>query len=310
MNDSLIHAQLHQTGRGALLLKLAELTAESPHHYAASRELEDASNMTEQDVRYQLSKLRESDLVVAGESMAGGWRPTPEGTRIAAGLQASLDNGQLRLEHTMRTILAKLTAAGGQATRNAWMDWDLHEEGRAPVPFDDRVQALDLLEEGRFTTSMNGQAPHLRVRITSRGQAVLARHDVLLTGAMFEHGQTTNVDQRIGIQTQTFHNDGGAVQTGDHAVQNITITNSQVERINDGIAATRVALAREDLDEHVRTEVSAAVDELEAAAAQQAEQGVLHALFTKATMAAAGAAGSAAGGAVFQNLAAIGAAIV
>lgn len=311
MNDSHIHAQLHQSGRGALLLKLVELTAESPHHYAASRELEDVSNMTEQNVRYQLGKLRESDLVIADESMAGGWRPTPEGSRIAAGLQSSLEEGQLRLEHTMRTILANLKAAGGEATRDDWMSWELQENGRTPVALDEREQALDLLEESKYTKSLNAlQASHLRVEITSRGRTALMRPEALLTSGLFDHGQATNVDQRIGIQAQTFNNDGGAVQTGDHAVQNITITNAQVERINEGIVATREVLAREDLDETVSTEVSTVIDELEAAAAQQAEMGVLHALITKATVAAAGAAGSAAGGAVIQSLAAIGAAIV
>lgn len=311
MNDSHIHAQLHQSGRGALLLKLVELTAESPHHYATSQEVEDASNMTEQNVRYHLGKLRESDLIVAGESMAGGWRPTPEGTRIAAGLQSSLEGGQLRLEHTMRTILANLKAAGGEANCDEWMSWELHEDGRTPVTLDEREHALDLLEETKYTKSLNAwQASHVRVEITSHGRTALMRPDVLLTSRLFDRGQPTNVDQRIGIQAQTFHNDGGAVQAGDHTIQNITITNAQIERINEGIASVREVLAREDLDERVRTEVSAVVDELEAAAGQQAEAGVLHALITKATMAAAGAAGSAAGGAVIQSLAAIGAAIV
>ena len=266
--------------------------------------------MTEQNVLYQLGKLRESDLVVADESIAGGWRPTPEGSRIAAGLQSSLEEGQLRLEHTMRTILANLKAAGGEAKRDDWMSWELHEDGRTPVARDEREQALDLLEELKYTKSLNAlQASHVRVEITSRGRTALMRPDALLTSGLFDHGQATNVDQRIGIQTQTFNNDGGAVQTGDHTVQNITITNAQVERITEGIAAPREVLAREDLDEPVRTDVSTAIDELEAATNQQAEKGVLHALITKATMAAAGSAGSAAGGALIQTLATIGAAL-
>ncbi|MFC5298507.1 hypothetical protein [Brachybacterium tyrofermentans] len=191
------------------------------------------------------------------------------------------------------------------------MSWDLHEGGRAHVALDEREQALDILEESKYTESLNAlQASHVRVEITSRGRMALMRPDVLLTSGLFDGGQTTSFDQRVGIQAQTFNNDGGAVQTGDHTVQNITITNAQVERIGEGIAATREVLAREDLDEHVRAEVSAAVDELEAAAAEKAETGVLHQLITKATMAAAGAAGSAAGGAVIQSLASIGAAIV
>ncbi|WP_299306176.1 hypothetical protein [uncultured Brachybacterium sp.] len=311
MNDSHIHAQLHQSGRGALLLKLVELTAESPQHYASHRELAKPFDMSDRDAFYQIGRLRDADLAVPNDRASGGWRPTPEGTRIATGLQSSLEEGQLRLEHTMRAILTNLKDAGGESDRDDWMSWDLHEEGRAPVPLEDREQALDLLKEAEYTTSIDTlQASHLRIEITSRGRAVLTRHDVLLTGGMFEHGQTANFDQRIGIQAQTFHNDGGAVQTGDHAVQNITITNAQVERINESIAAIREVLAREDLDESVRTEVSAAVDELEAAARQQVETGVLHALFTKATMAAASAAGSAAGGALIQSLAAIGTALI
>ncbi|MCG7310981.1 hypothetical protein [Brachybacterium sp. ACRRE] len=311
MNDSHTHAQLHQSGRGELLLKLAEVTAGVPGGYAAHQRLAESSDMTERDVLYQLGKLSDADLADSSGRVSGGWRLTPEGTRIAAGLRASLEEGQLRLEHTMRTILENLKAAGGEATRDDWMSWDLHEDGHTPVALDEREQALDLLEDTKHTKSLNTlQASHLRVEITSRGRTALMRPDVLLTSGLFDHGQTTNFDQRIGIQAQTFHNDGGAVQTGDHTVQNITITNAQVERINEGIAATREVLAQEDLDERVRTEVSAAVDELEAAAADQAETGVLHQLITKATMAAAGAAGSAAGGAVIQSLAAIGAAIV
>lgn len=309
MNDSVIHAQLHHSGRGDLLLKLAEMTAEDRGDYAAHQRLAEAADMTEHDVLYQLGKLRDADLAIPSGRASGGWRLTPEGARIAAGLQASLEEGQLRLEHTMRAILANLKASDGRAARAAWMSWNLHEDGRAAVTHDERLQALDLLLDGKFISSLRAQAPHLGIEITSFGRTVLARPDVLLTGGLFERGQTTNVDQRIGIHAQTFHNDGGAVQTGDHTVQNITITNSQIERINEGIAATRAVLTRKDLDEHMRAEVSAAVDELEAAAAQQAEKGVLHGLLTKATVAAAGAAGNAAGGAIFQSLATIGAAI-
>lgn len=311
MTDSHTHAQLHQSGRGELLLKLAEMTAGMPGGYAAHQSLAESSDMAERDVLYQLGKLSDADLAVPSGRMSGGWRLTPEGARIAAGLRTSLEEGQLRLEHTMRSILQNLKAVGGEATRDDWMSWDLHEDGRAPVAPDEREQALDLLEEEKYTKSRNTlQASHLRVEITSRGRTALMRPDVLLTSGLFDRGQTTNFEQRVGIQAQTFHNDGGAVQTGDHSIQNVTITNAQVERISEGIAATREALAREDLDELVRSEVSAVVDELEAAAAEQAETGVLHQLITKATMAAAGAAGSAAGGAVIQSLAAIGAAIV
>lgn len=311
MNDSHIHAQLHQSGRAELLLELAKMTAGVPGGYAAHQSLAETFDMTERDVLYQLSKLTDADLAAPSGRMSGGWRPTPEGARIAAGLRVSLEEGQLRLEHTMRTILRILKAAGGEATRDDWMSWDLHENGRTPVALDEREQALDILEESKYTDSLNAlQASHLRVEITSRGRMALMCPDVLLTSGLFDGGQTTTFDQRVGIQAQTFNNDGGAIQTGDHTVQNITITNAQVERISEGITATRAVLAREDLDEHVRAEVSAAVDEIEAAAAEQAETGVLHALITKATMAAAGAAGSAAGGAVIQSLATIGAAII
>lgn len=311
MTDSHTHAQLHQSGRGELLLKLAEMTDGVPGGYVAHQGLADSSDMTEPDVLYQLGKLSDADLAVSSGRMSGGWRLTPEGARIAAGLRTSLEEGQLRLEHTMRGVLQNLKAAGGEATRDDWMSWDLHEDGRAPVALDEREQALDLLEEEKYTKSLNAlQASHLRVEITSRGRTALMRPDALLTSGLFDRGQTTNFEQRVGIQAQTFNNDGGAVQTGDHSTQNITITNAQVERISEGIAATREILAQEDLDELVRAEVSAAVDELEAAAAEKSETGVLHALITKATMAAAGAAGSTAGGAVIQSLAAIGAAIV
>lgn len=311
MNDSNIHAQLHHSGRGELLLKIAEMTVGVPGGYVAHQGLAESSDMTERDVLYQLGKLSDADLAVSSGRMSGGWRLTPEGARIAAGLRTSLEEGQLRLEHTMRSALENLKAAGGEATRDDWMSWDLHEDGRAPVALGEREQVLDLLEEEKYIKSLNAlQASHLRVEITSRGRTALMRPDVLLTSGLFDRGQTTNFEQRVGIQAQTFNNDGGAVQTGDHSTQNITITNAQVERISEGIAATREVLAREDLDEIVRSEVSAVVDELEAAAAEQAETGVLHQLITKATMAAAGAAGSAAGGAVIQSLAAIGAAIV
>lgn len=311
MNDSHIHAQLRQSGRGELLLRIAEMTAGDPDEYAAHQKLADYFSMTEKDVLYQLGKLSEADLAVSSGSLAGGWRPTPEGTRIAAGLRASLEDGQLRLEHTMRTILENLKAAGGEATRDDWTSWALHEDRRKPVTLDEREQALELLEELKQIKSLNSlQASHLRVDITSRGRAALMRPDILLTSSLFDRAQTTNVDQRVGIQARTFHNDGGAVQTGDHSIQSITITDAQVEHIREGIVATRKALSREDLDEHIRSEVSAVVDELEAAAGQQVEPGALHALITKATLAAAGAAGSAAGGAVIQGLVSIGAAIV
>jgi len=310
MNDSRTHAQLHRSGQGELLLMLAEMSAAVPGDYVAHHRLAESSGMTERDVLYQLGKLRDADLVASSSRMSGGWRLTPEGARIAAGLRTSLEEGQLRLEHTMRTVLDHLKAAGGEATRDDWTSWDLHEATRTPVGSDEREQALDLLEELKYTTSLNAlQASHLRVEITSRGRTALMRPDVLLTGGMFDHANATNVDQRIGIQAQTFHNDGGAVQVGDYNIQNISITDAQVERVNDGIAAAREVLAREELDDRVRIEVSAAVDEIEDAARQRADAGVLHALLTKATMAAASTAGSAAGGALIQTFAAIGAAL-
>lgn len=310
MSDSTIHAQLHRTGRGELLLKLAEMTAEGRSSYVSHHRLAEASGMTDQDVLFQLAKLRDADLAASSGRASSGWRLTLEGVRIAAGLLESLEEGQLRLEHTMRSILENLKATNGHAARTAWMSWELHEDGRAAVTHKERLQALDLLGEGRFIKSLNAQASHLRIEITSRGRTVLARPDVLLTGGLFGREYATNVDQRIGIQAQTFHNVGGAIQAGDYNSQHIAITNGQLERINDGIAATRAALSRKDLEERVRNDVNAALDDLESAAAQQAEKGVLHALITKATIAAAGAAGSAAGSAVIQNLAAIGAALV
>ncbi|MEE1651376.1 hypothetical protein V1260_11345 [Brachybacterium sp. J144] len=310
MNDILTHAQLHRSGRGELLLKLAEMTASDPASYAAHQALARFLDLTERDALFQLGKLREADLVVSSGRMSGGWRPTPEGRRIAAGLRASLEEGPLRLEHTMRAILAELKAAGGEATRDDWLSWDLHDDALTPVLVEEREQALDLLEEAKYITTLNAlQASHLRVEITSRGRTALMRPEAMLFDSLFPHGPTTNVDQRVGIQTQSFHNNGGAVQTGDHSAQYITITNTQIERVTESIAATRAVLAHEDLDELVRSEVSAVVDELEVAANQKAEVGVLHTLITKATMAAAGAAGTAAGGAVIQSLAAIGAAL-
>lgn len=308
MNDSHTHVQLHQSERGELLLNLVELTSGNPNAFAAHRRLAEDSNMTERDALYQLGKLRDADLAVAGDRASGGWRATPEGRRIALGLQASLTDGQLRLEHTMRTILANLKDAGGGATRNSWSNWELHDDGRTAVTHEDREHALALLEEGKYITSLDSS--HLRINITHRGRAVLPRHDVLLTGGMFEQGQTTNVDHRVGIKAQTFHNNGGAVQTGDHAVQNITITSAQVERINETIAATRAILEREDLDASVRVEVSNVVDKIEAATGQHAETNVLHGLLTKATVGAASAAGSAAGAALIQSVAAIGATLI
>src|SRR5699024_11071368 len=129
-----------------LLLKLAEMTAGAPGGYAAHQTLAESSDMTERDVLYQPGTLSDADLAVSSGRMSGGWRLTPEGVRIAAGLRASLEEGQLRLEHTMRTILANFKAACGEATRDYWMSWDLHEDGRTPVAFDERDQALDLLE--------------------------------------------------------------------------------------------------------------------------------------------------------------------
>ena len=104
------------------------------------------------------------------------------------------------------SALENLKAAGGEATRDDWMSWDLHEDGRAPVALDEREQALDLLEEEKYIKSLNAlQASHLRVEITSRGRTALMRPDVLLTSGLFDRGQTTNFEQRVGIQAQTFN---------------------------------------------------------------------------------------------------------
>lgn len=310
MNDSSIHTQLHQSGRSELLLQLADTTAVAPDSYTSVRHLAESSGMSELDALYQLAKLSEADLAVQSDRMSGGWRTTPEGTRIAAGLRASLAEGPLRLEHTMRATLANLKAAGDYVTRDDWMDWDLHEEGCQPVAPEERKHALDLLEQLKYTESLNAlQGSHIRVRITPLGRTALMQQDVPLTSSLFSHAPTTNIDQQVGLLAHTFNNDGGAVQVGDHAVQNTTITNVRIDRIKEGIAATRAVLAREDLDGAVKDEVSAAMDEFEAATAQQAEPGLLHALLTKATMAAAGTAGSTAGATLIQSLAAIGASL-
>lgn len=312
MTNGRLYAQLHQSGQGEVLLALASLTAEDPGRLVPDSSLVAATDRDRREVRFFLDKLRNNELVEQTTRASGGWRLTPDGVRVAGGLKHSLEHGILRLNYAMRMILGSLKGPhDGTAERTDWIDWDLHEDGYRQVTLEEREQALDVLKETNYITSNStSHKPHLRINITNRGRLIWEREDILLDGLLDMKEPEPQIHQRIGIQAQTFHNNGGAVQTGDNAIQNTTITNTQVERINEGIAASRAVIARENLNETVRVEISEALDELEAAAAQQPEKGVLHGLLTKATMAAAGTAGSAAGGAIFQSLATIGSAIV
>ena len=136
------------------------------------------------------------------------------------------------------------------------------------------------------------------------------RPDILLADSLHTPEQTTMIDQRVGVQAQTFNNNGGALQTGDYAIQNNALTNTQIAHVAECVSAVRDVLARPDLEDNVKEEVAAVVDDIEAASAGSPEPRLLHSLITRATIAAAGTAGTAAGGALIQSLAALGKAIM
>jgi hypothetical protein len=121
------------------------------------------------------------------------------------------------------------------------------------------------LEEQELISSIHSSgASHVRCEVISRGRMMLGRPDISLADAHLGRTptSTTTYDQRVGIQADTFTNQG-AVQTGDHAIQHVTITNDQRRAALAQLELIRQALRDPDLPANVVEPVSEAVEVLE-----------------------------------------------
>lgn len=167
---------------------------------------------------------------------------------------------------------------------------------------------MDALAGQDYITSIDSAGDdHVRCEVTGKGRMVLGRPDIYLTDAMFaQSSAATTYDNRVGIQTETFTNQG-AVQTGDHAVQQVTITNDQRSLVLQHLTRIRETLTDEDLEPGVVDAVTEAVDNFEDAVQNgDPDPSILRQLREQALGAAAAAVGTEAGGQLLQQLIALG----
>lgn len=277
-----------------------------PDEWVSRADIRGVLQLGDLESHEHLTTLQELGLAKDSGSLAGGWRPTSAGRQLSATLAASRASGRDRYEHTMRELLRLASQKmGGHFTRDDWETWDLHEADLPPVTLDEREAAMDALEEqGCLTSNHAWGARHVRCQVTSKGRMILGRSDVSLADAVFDEPRTsvTSYDQRVGIQATSFTNQG-ALQTGDHTIQKVTITNDQRQLLIQHLQELRTILKDPGLPQGVVEEVGQAVDELEAAAADgEAAPGRLQALREKALTAAVTAAGTEAGKRLLQGL--------
>lgn len=213
-----------------------------------------------------LNTFTESGLAKNSERISSGWRISSSGRQLAEQLRTSRTSGRERYEHAMRQILRiAVEEADGDFTRDEWEVWDLHAPGLPEVPLVERESAMYALEEQELISSIHSSgASHVRCEVISRGRMMLGRPDISLADAHLGRTptSTTTYDQRVGIQADTFTNQG-AVQTGDHAIQHVTITNDQRRAALAQLELIRQALRDPDLPADVVEPVSEAVEVLE-----------------------------------------------
>lgn len=223
--------------------------------------------LADYDTNEHLVALKNADLAKDSGRMSGGWRPTNAGRRLAEHLQTSRASGRERYEYTMREILRRAVEdEDGDFTRDEWEAWDLHEAGLPQVTLRERETAMDALEQQECITSIHAHgANHVRCEVTAKGRMVPGRPDVSLTDALFgQRPSPTTYDQRVGIQTETFTNQGG-VQTGDHTVQHVIITNDQRNLVIQHLDQVRKVLADPTLPTEVVDTVEESVNAIETA---------------------------------------------
>lgn len=277
-----------------------------PHGWVAREQIRTTLQLGDLESHEHLMALQELGLAKGSGRMTGGWRPTGAGRRLGAELLASRTTGRGRYEHTMRELLRQAgLKTGGHFTRDDWETWDLHEPDQPPVTLVEREAAMDALEEQGCLTSDHAWGDrHVRCQVTPKGRMVLGRPDVSLADAVFGEARTsvTTYDQRIGIQAESFTNQG-ALQTGDHTVQHVTISNDQRQLLVQHLEELRGILEDPGLPRGVVEAVGQAVDELEAVAVDdEAAPGRLQALREKALTAAVTAAGTEAGKRLLQSI--------
>lgn len=286
------------------LCRLAETLGAD--EWVSRADIRSALQLGDLESHEHLASLQELGLARDSGRLAGGWRPTGAGRRLHTERLSSRTSGRERYEHTMREILRLATARpGGDFTRDAWESWDLHEPDLPPVTLVEREAAMDALEQQGCLESIHAWgARHVRCKVTPKGRMVLGRLDIFLADAVFDESRTsvTHYDQRVGIRAESFTNQG-ALQTGDHAVQQVTITNDQRQLLVQHLEHIRGILEDSALPQDVVETVGQAVDELQGVAADgEARPGRLQELREKALGAAVTAAGTEAGKRLLQSI--------
>lgn len=300
-------AQVPDPDTRRVLLELCHQgKALGPDEWVSRKQINSALHLSDLATHEHLTFLQELGLATSSGRMSGGWRPTGAGRRLSADLHTSRTSGRERYEHTMRELLRLAVAKPrGDFTRDDWEAWDLHEPDLSPVTLAEREAAMDSLEQQDYLTSTHAWgARHVRSQVTAKGRMVLSRPDISVADAGFGEARTSvmNYDQRVGIRAETFTNQG-AVQTGDHTVQQVIITNDQRQMLIQHLEHLRGILDDPALPRDVVEIVGQAVDDLEAVAAEDGTSpGRLHELREKALTAAVTAAGTEAGKRLLQSV--------
>lgn len=250
----------------AVLLRLADLSAPlTANQWLTRFTIGEGLELPEEDVLDHLTAFAELGLAKESEAMSSGWRVSSAGRRRAEQLRASRDFGRDRYEHTMRQILRlAVEEEDGDFLRDEWEAWELHAPGSPEVTLTEREAAMDALEAQDLVSSIHSSGSnHVRCEVTTKGRMMLGRPDISLADAhLGSTAAPVTYDQRVGIQAETFTNQG-AVQTGDHTVQHVTITNDQRHAALTQLEVIRQALQDPELPSEVVQPVTQALEVLE-----------------------------------------------
>ncbi|MGO0575867.1 hypothetical protein [Ornithinimicrobium panacihumi] len=289
----------------AVLLRLDELSQPlGPDQWVSRLAVGEGLGLAEEDVLDLLTTLVELGLARNSERMSSGWRISSTGRRAAERWRTSRTSGRDRVDRTMREILRRaVEEERGVFLRDEWEVWDLHAPGTPPVSMSEREAAMDALEAQDLISSIHSSGSnHSRCEVTSRGKTMLGRPDLSLADAYLGHARSVTYDQRVGIQADTFTNQG-AVQTGDHTVQHVTITNDQRQAAIQQLQVIREMLQDPDLPREVVPAVLEAVEGIEdELTTANPARGRLSQWRDQAMSSAAGAIGTEAGRTILQVL--------
>lgn len=220
---------------------LNALTSQDGVSHATASDFEGREvTWTRMDVEDLLQDLCDVGYAEKSGRLAGGWRCTRRGRQKVRQLRNSRSSGPERQEHVIRWVLGAVIDHR-PVERD---DCDVHEEGWSPVTPGERGWALRGLEKlGAVSVTRALGAGMVRVDPREGAEDLLVDSGRSLLDRLHavEGGPMVHNDNRVGIQTREFYNNG-AVATADHATLNVTITNAERQQIAASAAQALAAL--------------------------------------------------------------------